>query len=940
MITIKSEYNNGVLGLFNQQLCASPRRLAVVDSFGDALTYDQLWGSAKAVASALRDHGVKGSDVVPLFAGRTCKAIAAIFGIWEAGGAVMPLDANWPRLRLERQVGIAGARIGVRADVSAPQVDLPLIDSSRVHPDAGGPRAPRVTAPAEVAYVIPTSGSTGEPKLALNSHGAMCHLVGALEEAILGRYGAGLRTAVVAAWSFDPWVQQVCPALARGDTLFLVDDDARRDGRLLARFYREHQIQISDGTPSHCRLLALAGARGLESLPVCHFIIGGERMQSVDMRDLFTRYPTSDFRITNIYGVAECAVDSLAFTFTRETLPSAVTVPVGRPLGRTAVLIADSQGGEADQTQAGELYLGGLGLGLGYLGNRPETEKKFISRGGQLWYRTGDQALRLPDGNIEILGRLDNQVKINGKRVELGEIESVIRAFTPAYLSPGNKAGCPPPPPTCRRCVLTSAHPGLSFDADGFCNICRDYDRWEPHLRRYWRTRDDFGRLADRIRRTGVGDIDCLLQFSGGKDSSFVAHRLREAGLRVLCWTFDNGFISDAAFANIERTTRALGMPSVVERTEKMNEIFCQSLRTRDTVCDGCFRALTTLSSRFAAEHGIPLVVSGLSRGQILETKLAPLLAKGIIEAGEIDRQLVEHRKISEAKHDLTAELLGVSVEGRTIDTLGFVDYFRFEEVSDSEILEFLRSRDAVWNLPGNTGFCSTNCRINDVGIRVHMAARGYHNYAGPLSWEIRMGQLSREDTAKKLQVGGEIEDTRNILSEIGYEPRVTGAAVTMIDGQLVAFYTCEGDVGQTALRSHLRLHLPDYAVPTELHQVEAFPLNSSGKVDVHALRETHRQQPREAASLPLESDIDRGLAGCWQDVLHDEPRNVNESFLDKGDSLNVMELAVAIEQRFAIVLPFAVIATHPTFGELSREIESRLQSGLSDGLVLTPGGL
>lgn len=929
----------GILGAFHRQVTATPNRPAVVDGNGTTMTYSDLRDHSVAIATTLQKQGVKQGSIVPVIAGRTCGAIAAELAVLQAGAAIMPIGADLPPKALERQLELADSCVCVVADVMVPVPNVMVIDVQTIPVgDAGGIDPPTIS-PDDLAYVISTSGSTGVPKGAKNTHRALAHLVDAIQHTILSDYGNGLRTALVAPWTFDPWVQQVFPALVRGDTIYIADDQTRRDGRLLARFFHEHQIEISDGTPSHLHLLANTSPTILGNLPVRHFIIGGERMQSTDVSLFYKRIPTVNPKITNIYGVAECAVDSLCFTFDRTTLPTRADVPVGRPLGQTTVAILDDNNTEARKGQSGELCIGGPGVGAGYLGDTELSARKFVVRNNKLIYRTGDMARQLPDGNIEILGRLDHQVKIAGKRVELGQIESAMRTYQPLRIDELNSSRLSIADTQCKRCILTSAQPGISFDTDGICNFCRDHERWQSALNSYWKTADDFTRLAAGIRASNRGPYDCLLLYSGGKDSTYVLHRLHQTGLRVHTWTFDNGFISDEALANIERTTCALGIPHVTERTTRMNDIFANSLKADQTVCGGCFRALTTLSTRFAAKHGIPLVVTGLSRGQIVQTKIAPLLEEGIFDSVQIERRLVYHRKMYHQRLDSIHDLLDMPIDDSTIDNIRFVDYFRYEMASDTQIVEYLKARDARWRRPGNTGFCSTNCRINDAGIAVHLTVRGYHNYASPLSWDVRFGLMSREKALSKVR--GHVDDRAvgTMLRSIGYQPQVTGATVVKVSDVLVGFITAEQKIDQHDLRTHLERLLPRYAIPSRLHQIDVIPLTPNGKIDTFALAQMDVELLRNRTVAKVENPIEQALVELWDQVLGYPPTDTKADFIDAGGtSIKASELVLLIEERFGLdELPQALVFTHPTIHGLAQEITARLQSttSLPEGMVL-----
>jgi len=235
-------------------------------------------------------------------------------------------------------------------------------------------------------------------------------------------------------------VKQIFGALLLGHCLYVVPEAARLDGPGLVAFYEKHQIDISDGTPAHIRLLAESAGEDVNGITVKHFVIGGEALPKKVVEDFFNKWGNKQGRIpkvTNVYGPTECSVDSTYYDVTREKINSLGQIPIGRPMPNYRVYIVSNMGkGIQFRLQplgaAGELCIGGAGVAVGYL-NRPElTAEKFVEfsliiHPSSRLYKTGDLVRRLPDGNIEYLGRMDHQVKIRCFRIELGEIESHLR---------------------------------------------------------------------------------------------------------------------------------------------------------------------------------------------------------------------------------------------------------------------------------------------------------------------------------------------------------------------------------------------------------------------------------------------------------------------------------------------------------------------------------
>lgn len=335
-------------------------------------------------------------------------------------------------------------------------------------------------------------------------------------------------------------------------------------------------------------------------------------------------------------------------------------------------------------------------------------------------------------------------------------------------------------PIICSECVLSTAVPRVTIDAAGVCNVCHEYRENRAAFDSYFRTEADLLRLKNEVRGRSA-KFDCLLLFSGGKDSTYVLYRLIDMGFRVLTFTFDNGYIPEACFENIRRVCVSLGVGNVTGKVERpaMDAVFAISLQRDGTVCSGCFRALTARSTELAIAEGIPMIVTGLSRGQIFDTKVHQLLSAGITNAHEIDAYLGQFRHAYHTADDDIARRLNdrAAADAAALQRTVFVDFFRYAAVTKPDIMRLIAERAMFWRRPAHVGGCSTNCMINDVGIQEHRRRKGFHNYAIPLAWDVRFGHISRTDALRELDEDIDVTRTAAILHRIGVngaEPSTT----------------------------------------------------------------------------------------------------------------------------------------------------------------------
>ncbi len=422
--------------LFEQQAALTPQALAAVDAT-TALTYAELDARANQLAHHLQALGVGPETLVGLCLTRSTAVPIAILGVLKAGGAYVPIDPGYPAERIAfmlqdtrapvvlTEAGLwsrAAQSLGAHLQLPGFRVlcldaDWPLIAQAPAAPP------PNRATPDSLAYVIYTSGSTGTPKGAMLEHRGVVNYLTWCRQAYPLHAGAG--SPVHSSIAFDLTVTSLIAPLTTGRAVHLLPDDLGVEA-LSDLLNRAGDFSLIKITPAHLKLVGDQLRPDQAPAKTRAFIIGGENLLPEHVAFWLRHAPNT--ALVNEYGPTETVVGCCVYT-EDPARPSAAVVPIGRPILNTQLYVLDEHLQPVPIGVAGELYIGGVQVGRGYL-NRPElTAERFrpdpFRPGGRL-YRSGDLARYRADGNLECLGRLDFQVKIRGFRVELGEIEATL----------------------------------------------------------------------------------------------------------------------------------------------------------------------------------------------------------------------------------------------------------------------------------------------------------------------------------------------------------------------------------------------------------------------------------------------------------------------------------------------------------------------------------
>ncbi|WKG01538.1 amino acid adenylation domain-containing protein [Mycolicibacterium sp. HK-90] len=410
---------------FLANAAATPDASAVFCSTGN-LSYAELHDKALAVAAALQSRGVCHGEVVAVLGPKSVEQVVALLAISMVGAAYLPVGVDQPADRAARILHTGGVDFALVCGSGPDHPDLPHLTVADAE-IIGDPAhfAPVEVVPTDLAYVLFTSGSTGEPKGVEITHDAAMNTIEFINDHF--DIGPADRCLALSHLECDLSVIDVYGTLRSGGSMVVVDEEHRRDPDVWVRLIGEHQVTVLHFLTGWLEMLVGVGlaADSLSSLRVVP--TGGDWVRPELVRALRAAAPR--MRFAGLGGATETATHNTIFEvgFGEDALPSHWTsVPFGVPLTNNCCRVVDARGEDCPDWVPGELWVGGRGIARGYRGRPDLTAEKFVEHDGRRWYRTGDLVRSWPDGTLEFVGRADHRIKVSGFRIELGEVEGAL----------------------------------------------------------------------------------------------------------------------------------------------------------------------------------------------------------------------------------------------------------------------------------------------------------------------------------------------------------------------------------------------------------------------------------------------------------------------------------------------------------------------------------
>ncbi|MEC0592382.1 amino acid adenylation domain-containing protein [Bacillus inaquosorum] len=417
--------NENIVSLFEKQAAEHSEHLAVVYGHSQ-LTYRDLNEKAERTAAMLIKQGVRTGDIVGLMLDRSPDMIIGILSILKAGGAYLPIDPEYPQERISFMLNDSGAEMLLteRGQNKPADYNGHILYINEVENDSIPADLKIQTLADQPAYVIYTSGTTGQPKGVIVEHRNVISLL--KHQNLPFKFGHEDVWTFFHSYCFDFSVWEMFGALLNGSTLVVVSKETARDPHAFRLLLKKERVTVLNQTPTAFYGLMHEDQNHTDRLNIRYVIFGGEALQPGMLQSWNKKYPDTD--LINMYGITETTVH---VTFKKLSAADIAKNKsnIGRPLSTLQAYVMDAHMNLQPIGVPGEMYIGGEGMARGYLNRDELTADRFVPNPylpGDRLYRTGDLAKRLSNGELEYLGRIDDQVKVRGHRIELGEIQAAL----------------------------------------------------------------------------------------------------------------------------------------------------------------------------------------------------------------------------------------------------------------------------------------------------------------------------------------------------------------------------------------------------------------------------------------------------------------------------------------------------------------------------------
>lgn len=920
------------------------------------MTYGELADKALCLAALLCEKGVQPQEAVAVTVPRGPKQIIAVLGVLAAGAVYVPVGVNQPAGRRERIYRIGGVRYLITdqaefaAVSSVEKLTVILTDEA----DHVSPLpCPVLIDTSALAYIIFTSGSTGEPKGVEIAHRAAYNTL--LDINTRFSVSASDRVLAVSALDFDLSVYDIFGLLSAGGGIVLLTESTWREAPAWLALIRKWKVTVWNSVPALLEMLLIAaGERDL--LPSMRLALVSGDWIGLDLYDRLLK-KSPDCRFIALGGATEASIWSNYFEI-KAIDPSWSSIPYGTPLNNQSFRVVDRIGRDCPDMVTGELWIGGMGVARGYLGNPELTAKSFIDEGEKRWYRTGDLARYWPDGILEFLGRADQQVKLRGYRIELGEIEAVLRQYAGisqavAVISPVNGAqhlvaavvgGCF----TAELAADTVSPAQLPADADSCRNFSREIqakvaEALLAEILNLAELQNDPRKKLHPGRQLSItAENQPLLQmwfewlgrrkvltehvgiFLGGPRLGEV---LQYAGVLEQSAADSNGSITDdPLLASVARRLfqrlqdyRAIlkgELSSAVLLDDDILSPECLSLRDDGTVAG--LKLVAEKIKCMAKSAGKPLetVLIG-GRSGLIAARLLELLDPADITLTLLDAapSMVEAAKsrLSSLPHSVVCKRLpelNVPVQFRySFDAVLAVNALhRYHDPCQGVAIASLLVRS------GGKILALEHCELTPLAaVTSAVLDKGFSEFDHARR-QAYSPMLPAQQWANLFKKAG--------FNKIRFMP-VSDSFTEYIEADCPAI---RPELNQDRILKFIVNHLPSHMLPEKIEILPWLPLSANGKVDRAAVAAVFAVPAEAGSGEQPQAGMEQAVAQMWQKLLVSKVIGRKQGFFESGgDSLLATRFLTEVKEKFGVELTLRQMFELPSLLEVAAALESKV---------------
>ncbi|MBD2137713.1 amino acid adenylation domain-containing protein [Anabaena sp. FACHB-1237] len=859
--------------LFSEQVEKYPDSSAVVFA-NQRLSYQELEEKSNQLAHYLQSLAVKPEEIVGLCVERSLDMIVGLLGILKAGAAYLPLDPSFPKERLtymleDAKVNILLTQTAVTSSIPSTTAKIITLDSDSNIISKYPTTSPVSTVkPDNLAYVIYTSGSTGQPKGVMIEHHSIVNYTTSIIDQL--KIEPGSSFLLISTVSADLGNTMIFPALCTGGQLHILSWDEAADAKRFSQYVAKNAIDYIKAVPSH--LIALQNpAKPTEILPRKGLILGGEATSLTWVKNILEHKPNC--RIYNHYGPTETTVGVLTYQVNpKKPLPEIATLPLQNPIYNTHIYLLDDNLKPVPVGVPGEIYIGGLGVARGYL-NQPElTTAKFIDKDDERLYKTGDLARYLPSGEIEFIGRVDNQVKVRGFRVELKDIESVITQHpdietSTVILTENQQLAAYVVPHTKRNPII-----------NGMNRYKLPNNMYVAHLNKNetdYIYREIFELQAYLRHGITINPGDCV--FDVGCNIGLFGLFISQICPELQIYAFEpNPTIYKIVKANLSLYSQN-------------GQVFNCGIADKNKTAEFTFFPGFSLLSGFYADAEIEkeVVKNFVNNQQDVASQDFLSQADAILESRfKAQTFTAQLRTLSEviAEQKVThIDLLKINVEKSEFDVLQGIEKQDWAKIRQLVVeVDVKENLDPIVNLLTEQGYDL----LVDQDVLLTNTELCY-------IYAIRPSEK------------GKLVKQTHPQSHILEIPIITE---TLISSNEIKEFVID--------------KLPEYMLPTAFVLLDKLPLTANGKIDKKALPLPGQSLVNETQYVMPENDTEKTIVEIWQEVLKMPKVGRNDNFFDLGgNSLLLIQVHRKLQEQLVIELPVVEMFSYPTVKALSSYI-------------------